>query len=63
MVVSDQCTEDRRFRNVFVCSRLFGRAACAVVVVMTAVSDTLGYLQVLHKTILVSPWEGREWPY
>jgi len=69
VVVSDQCTEDPRFRNVFVFSPLLGnnrcRAACtAVVVVMTAVStDILGYLQVLHKTILVSPWEGREWPY
>jgi len=33
------------------------------VVMRAASTDNLGYLQVLHKAILVSPWEGREWPY
>lgn len=28
-----------------------------------ASTDIHGYLQVLHKAILVSPWEGRKWPY
>ena len=35
-----------------------------VVVVLAAPStDVVGYFQVLHKAILVSPWEGREWPH
>ena len=44
-------------------------AFCVVVVVVVVVLtsdpliDILGDFQVLHKTILVSPWEGREWPY
>ena len=42
-------------------------AFCVVVVVVVLTSDPLidilGDFQVLHKTILVSPWEGREWPY
>ena len=68
-VECDQRTEDARFRNVFICSPLLGSnrcgATCAiVVVVLTAPStDVVGYFQVLHKAILVPPWEGREWPH